>query len=141
MSSSSLHYERVGVGPKPIARETQELLAARAAAAPAWLATLRNALAGAGPHLAWEGSNGLEIRPLAEGFSRLGRSVGAEIHLADTTVSRRHALLHHEGGSCTLLDDHSLNGVFVDGRRVDWQPLADGQEISLGALRLQFVDA
>ncbi len=108
---------------------------------PAWLAAVRNALAGAGPHLAWEGSDGLEIRPLAEGFSRLGRGVGAEIHLADTTVSRRHALLHHEGGSCTLLDDHSLNGVFVDGRRVDWQPLADGHEISLGALRLQFVDA
>jgi pSer/pThr/pTyr-binding forkhead associated (FHA) protein len=59
----------------------------------------------------------------------------------DCTVSRRHALVHNDGSSCTLLDDHSLSGVFINGDRIDWRPLGDGDELELGAFRLYFVDA
>jgi pSer/pThr/pTyr-binding forkhead associated (FHA) protein len=38
-----------------------------------------------------------------------------------------------------LLDDRSLNGVFVNGARVDGKTLADGDEIIVGRYRLCFV--
>ena len=38
-----------------------------------------------------------------------------------------------------VLDDRSLNGVFVNGERVDWQLLADGDEILVGRYRLTFL--
>jgi pSer/pThr/pTyr-binding forkhead associated (FHA) protein len=38
-----------------------------------------------------------------------------------------------------LLDDRSLNGVFVNGTRVDGRTLDDGDEIIVGRYRLVFV--
>ena len=38
-----------------------------------------------------------------------------------------------------LLDDRSLNGVFVNGARVDGKTLQDGDEIIVGRYRLAFV--
>ena len=40
-----------------------------------------------------------------------------------------------------VLDDRSLNGVFVNGERVEWSTLGDGDEIIVGRYRLHFVDA
>jgi pSer/pThr/pTyr-binding forkhead associated (FHA) protein len=39
-----------------------------------------------------------------------------------------------------VLDDRSLNGVFVNGERVEWSPLADGDEIVVGRHSLRFLD-
>jgi pSer/pThr/pTyr-binding forkhead associated (FHA) protein len=39
-----------------------------------------------------------------------------------------------------VLDDRSLNGVFVNGERVEWSTLADGDEIVIGRHHLHFVD-
>ena len=39
-----------------------------------------------------------------------------------------------------VLDDRSLNGIQVNGRRVEWSPLADGDEISIGRHTLYFLD-
>jgi pSer/pThr/pTyr-binding forkhead associated (FHA) protein len=39
------------------------------------------------------------------------------------------------------LDDRSLNGVFVNGERVEWRVLRDGDEIVVGRYRLHFLDA
>jgi pSer/pThr/pTyr-binding forkhead associated (FHA) protein len=38
-----------------------------------------------------------------------------------------------------VLDDRSLNGVFVNGERVEWRALADGDEIVVGRYRLQYL--
>jgi pSer/pThr/pTyr-binding forkhead associated (FHA) protein len=38
-----------------------------------------------------------------------------------------------------LLDDRSLNGVFVNGARVDGKALRDGDEIVVGRYRLLFL--
>jgi pSer/pThr/pTyr-binding forkhead associated (FHA) protein len=40
-----------------------------------------------------------------------------------------------------VLDDRSLNGVFVNGERVEWRVLQDGDEIVVGRYRLQFLEA
>ena len=50
----------------------------------------------------------------------------------DPTVSRRHALIVRQPDGVRLLDDRSLNGVFVNGARVDGQTLKDGDEIIVG---------
>jgi pSer/pThr/pTyr-binding forkhead associated (FHA) protein len=39
-----------------------------------------------------------------------------------------------------VLDDRSLNGVFVNGMRVEWSALRDGDEIVVGRHRLHFLD-
>jgi pSer/pThr/pTyr-binding forkhead associated (FHA) protein len=107
--------------------------------APAWLADVRASVAGDGPHLAWEGEDGVQVAPIAEGFTRVGRSMMADILLPGPTVSRRHALVHREGDAVTVIDDHSLNGVFLDGDPVDWAPLEDGNELELGGFHLHFI--
>ena len=57
----------------------------------------------------------------------------------DPTVSRRHALVVRQADGVRVLDDRSLNGVFVNGERVEWRPLNDGDEILVGRYRLTFV--
>ena len=37
-----------------------------------------------------------------------------------------------------VLDDRSLNGVFVNGQRVEWSTLAHGDEILVGRYRMYF---
>ena len=39
-----------------------------------------------------------------------------------------------------MLDDRSLNGVYVNGDRVEWSPLTDGDEITIGRHALFFLD-
>jgi pSer/pThr/pTyr-binding forkhead associated (FHA) protein len=38
-----------------------------------------------------------------------------------------------------VLDDRSLNGVFVNGTRVEGKTLDDGDEILVGRYRLRFI--
>jgi pSer/pThr/pTyr-binding forkhead associated (FHA) protein len=39
-----------------------------------------------------------------------------------------------------VLDDRSLNGVYVNGARVEWSPLTDGDEVTVGRHALYFMD-
>ena len=55
----------------------------------------------------------------------------------DPTVSRRHALIVRQPDG--VLDDRSLNGVFVNGERIEGQLLADGDEIIVGRYRLSLI--
>ena len=59
----------------------------------------------------------------------------------DPTVSRRHALIVRQADGVRVLDDRSLNGVFVNGERVEWRVLSDGDEIVVGRYRLHFLEA
>ena len=71
---------------------------------------------------------------------RIGRSLSAHLRFEDPTVSRRHAVLVTESEGVRLLDDRSLNGVFVNDERIVSQLLADGDEIVIGRYRLRFAD-
>ncbi|MGI8802801.1 MAG: FHA domain-containing protein [Solirubrobacteraceae bacterium] len=70
--------------------------------------------------------------------TRIGRSLAANLRFDDPTVSRRHALVVREGSLLRVLDDRSLNGVFVNGKRVESSLLSDGDEIVVGRHRLHF---
>ena len=79
---------------------------------------------------------------LEAGWTRIGRSSAADVRFDDATVSRRHALIVlTEDGELRALDDRSLNGLFVNGERVDWAPLTDGDELEIGCYRLHVLVA
>jgi pSer/pThr/pTyr-binding forkhead associated (FHA) protein len=71
---------------------------------------------------------------------RVGRSPACDILLEDPSVSRRHAVIVHRGGRAVLLDDRSLNGVFVNGERVGEAALTDGDSIVIGHVSLRYVE-
>ena len=56
----------------------------------------------------------------------IGRSPDAEIFLDDVTVSRDHAQLVRRSGEWYLDDSGSLNGTYVNRRRIDSHLLQDG---------------
>ncbi len=80
------------------------------------------------------------VMRLAREWTRIGRSLAADVRFDDPTVSRRHALIVRQHDGVRVLDDRSLNGVFVNGERVEWRALADGDEIVVGRYRLLFAD-
>ena len=121
----------------------QEALPATGAAGrerPAWLQGARDGLTAPGKYLAYEESGRQVVTPLAQEWTRIGRSLAADIRFDDATVSRRHALIANEAGGVRVLDDRSLNGIQVNGRRVEWSPLTDGDEIVIGRHAMYFMD-
>src|SRR3954467_5897009 len=105
----------------------------------AWTAAVRTDLAEAGTYLAWQDGGETSGVPLTGEWPRIGRSLAADIRFDDPTVSRRHALIVRGPDGVRVLDDRSLNGVFVNGERVEWRQLADGDEIVVGRYRLHFL--
>jgi hypothetical protein len=69
----------------------------------------------------------------------IGRSPDCDIFLDDVTVSRNHAVLHRNGDTFTIEDQGSLNGTFVNRRRVESAELEDGDELQIGKYRLIFL--
>ena len=106
-----------------------------------WLEELRGGLGEPGQYLAYRSPGG-DVRtfPLEREWTRIGRSLAADVRFDDPTVSRRHALIVRQPDGLRVLDDRSLNGVFVNGERVEWSTLADGDEVVIGRHRLHFVD-
>lgn len=94
----------------------------------------RERLARPGYHLALrDDDDEIQVHPIERGWTRIGRSIAADIRLDDPSVSRRHALIVAEPGKdLRVLDDRSLNGVFVNGETVEWGPLRDGDELAIG---------
>ena len=76
---------------------------------------------------------------LTREWTRIGRSLAADIRFDDPTVSRRHALIVRQPDGVRVLDDRSLNGVFVNGERIEGRVLKDGDEIIIGRYRLNFL--
>ena len=68
----------------------------------------------------------------------LGRSREADIVLQDPNVSRRHAELRRDEGGWQIVDLGSTNGIKVNGRRVNNQPLSPGDQITIGVTDLTF---
>jgi pSer/pThr/pTyr-binding forkhead associated (FHA) protein len=92
-----------------------------------------------GEYLAYEDAGRVRVVALAKEWTRVGRSLAADVRFDDPTVSRRHALIVRQPDGVRVLDDRSLNGVFVNGERVEWRALADGDEIVVGRYRLQYL--
>jgi hypothetical protein len=105
----------------------------------AWLQDAREQLDEPGEYLAYEDDDTLKTVALTREWTRIGRSLAADVRFDDPTVSRRHALVVRQADGVRVLDDRSLNGVFVNGSRIEWKVLEDGDEILVGRYRLRFL--
>jgi pSer/pThr/pTyr-binding forkhead associated (FHA) protein len=108
--------------------------------APGWVTEARENLTVPGKYLVFEDGSSSQVVPVQREWTRIGRSLAADIRFDDATVSRRHALIVHQADGTRVLDDRSLNGVYVNGRRVEWSPLKDGDQIAVGRHTLWFLD-
>jgi hypothetical protein len=106
-----------------------------------WLAAVREELEEPGHYLVHRHDDGhVCLMPLVSEWTRIGRSLTADIRFDDPTVSRRHAIIVRQSGHVRVLDDRSLNGLFLRGERVEWGELEDGDELIIGRYRLFFLD-
>src|SRR3954471_10838940 len=69
----------------------------------------------------------------------IGRSPEAEVFLDDVTVSRNHALLVRRRDGVYIDDLGSLNGTYVNRRRIESQKLQDVDELQVGKYKLTYL--
>ena len=82
--------------------------------------------------------NGRELGRCKVGSKRLliGRSSKADVLLPDESVSREHACVHMVDDRLFVTDNHSTNGVVVNGETVSSACLVEGDVVSVGVYRL-----
>jgi hypothetical protein len=76
---------------------------------------------------------------LDEPETTIGRHPDSDVFLDDITVSRRHVRIDRGGGGYVLHDVGSLNGTYVNRKRVDEAQLRHGDEVQIGRYRISFV--
>jgi pSer/pThr/pTyr-binding forkhead associated (FHA) protein len=80
-----------------------------------------------------------ETFPLEAERTTIGRSPDCEIFLDDVTVSRKHAVIERGSDGLRIEDLGSLNGTFLNRKRIDNGVLSDGDELQIGKYRLTFL--
>src|ERR687886_654522 len=70
----------------------------------------------------------------------IGRTPDAAVFLDDVTVSRNHALVVHREDGYYIDDLGSLNGTYVNRRRIESHRLEDGDEIQIGKYKLSYLE-
>jgi FHA domain len=80
-----------------------------------------------------------ESFPLDSDRLTIGRRPDSDIFLDDVTVSRDHAILVRRGQDYHLDDCGSLNGTYVNRRRIESHRLVDGDELQVGKYKLAFL--
>jgi pSer/pThr/pTyr-binding forkhead associated (FHA) protein len=80
-----------------------------------------------------------ESFPLEGDRLTVGRRPDSDIFLDDVTVSRDHAILVRRGNEYHLDDMGSLNGTYVNRRRIESHRLVDGDELQIGKYKLTFL--
>ena len=94
-----------------------------------------------GYYLYHQDGKSVVIFPLVKETTRVGRSLGADLRLEYISISRRHALFLKDEAGIKVVNDRSMNGVFVNRKAVDSCQLSDGDVVSLGGHEFHFIDA
>ncbi len=74
------------------------------------------------------------------GGIKIGRATDNDIVIPDVLASRHHATLVPSDHGAKILDNRSINGTFVNGRRVHVASLRDGDIVTIGNVDLVFAD-
>lgn len=72
-------------------------------------------------------------------IGREGGGAGAGIELADSQVSRAHAVFECHGSRCVVRDLESTNGTYVDAQRIREHELEDRAEFQVGSTRFMLI--
>ena len=78
--------------------------------------------------------------PLAQGVITIGRLPDNLIQVDNLAVSGHHAKVYWDGEHYAVEDNNSLNGTFINNRRVSKAVLKDGDEVLIGKHTIQFKD-
>jgi pSer/pThr/pTyr-binding forkhead associated (FHA) protein len=81
-----------------------------------------------------------EIIGLDADVLTVGRSPHSDLFLDDVTVSRHHARVLRDEGGFWVEDLNSLNGSYVNRKRIEQQRLFDSDELQIGKFKLVFVE-
>lgn len=91
------------------------------------------------PHCTGEGPL---VVHLQKQLTKFGRGEANDVHLRSfktpQMLSRNHAVLRQESSTCFLIDQGSLNGVFLNSERVEGEkPLKPGDVVTFGVVTLE----
>ena len=70
----------------------------------------------------------------------IGRSPDADVFLDDVTVSRNHALVVRRRDGLYIDDLGSLNGTYVNRRRIESHKLSSGDDLQIGKYKLTYLE-
>jgi pSer/pThr/pTyr-binding forkhead associated (FHA) protein len=70
----------------------------------------------------------------------IGRSRDNDVMVENLSVSRNHGRIRRQGGKFVLTDLNSANGTFVNGVRVSKTEIVDGDVVSIGKHKIEFVN-
>jgi uncharacterized RDD family membrane protein YckC len=84
--------------------------------------------------------NVLREYEIKEDVTTIGREANNKVVVADSSVSRLHALLEKREDGYYLVDKNSSNGCFVNGKKITVQKLNHSDKINLGNASLVFED-
>lgn len=70
----------------------------------------------------------------------VGRDTDSDVFLDDVTVSRNHAVIVRRADGLHIDDLGSLNGSYVNRRRIESHFLADGDELQIGKFKLTYLE-
>ena len=76
---------------------------------------------------------------LTDNGIQIGRALDNDIVLNHAIVSRRHAQVLRREGRFVIEDKGSLNGTFLNRRRIESGQLEDGDEVQIGKYKLTFL--
>src|SRR6478672_3097098 len=62
----------------------------------------------------------------------IGRDLRADVRIAHPLISRAHLVLRFDQGRWLAIDNGSLNGMFINGRRVPTVDIQDGMHVNIG---------
>jgi len=81
-----------------------------------------------------------ESFPVAGDRMSIGRTPDAAVFLDDVTVSRNHALMVRRQDGFYIDDLGSLNGTYVNRKRIESHRLEDADEIQVGKYKLSYLE-
>jgi sigma-B regulation protein RsbU (phosphoserine phosphatase) len=84
------------------------------------------------PRLVITDALGQRIVPIDKPLFTIGRRSETDLRLSGADISRLHAEITVQNGSCTLRDKQSRFGTFVNDERTDERALEDGDTIRFG---------
>jgi hypothetical protein len=77
--------------------------------------------------------------PITRTIWRIGRNKDNELTLRDNSVSRRHAEIHRKfNGKFDIVDIDSVNGVYVNDKKISKIDLSEGDMVEIGDIVMQF---